>query len=89
MPGVCLPKKALSPFLSFFSPSYRPSLLPSSLISLIKDILCSPLAIALQQQIKQSARTHTHRLLRGDGGPLEMARQRQAELQRVQAAGCS
>lgn len=47
------------PLLSFFSPSHRPSLLSSSLISLIKDILCSPPAIALQQQIRQSARTHT------------------------------
>lgn len=86
VPGVCLPERPVSPFLSFFSPSYRPSHLPSSLIRLIKDILCSPPAIALQQQIKQSARTHTHRLLWGDGGLLEMARQGQAELQRVQRA---
>lgn len=62
-PGVCLPAKApFSPsiLLSLFSPSHRPSLLSSTLIGLIKDIHCSPPAIALQQQIRQSARSHTH-----------------------------
>lgn len=48
------------PLLSFFSPSHRPSLFASLLISLIKHIHCSPPAIALQQQIRQSARIHTY-----------------------------
>ncbi len=79
-PGVCLPEKA--PY-----PSYPASLPPSVhrsspplLISLIKDILCSPPAIALQQQIRQSARVHTHRLLRGDGGS---SKNGQAETDRI------
>lgn len=85
VPGVCLPERPVSLFLSF-SPTYSPLHLSSSLIRLIKDILCSPPAVALQQQIKQCARTHTHSLLWGDGGLLVMARQGQAELQRVQRA---
>lgn len=63
--GCVYLRRLYPPLLSFFSPSHRPSLPSSSLISLIKDILCSPPAIALQQQISQSARTRTHRLLRG------------------------
>lgn len=49
-----------------FPPSHHPSLLSPSLISPIKDILCSPPAMALQQQIRQFARTHTHHLLWGE-----------------------
>lgn len=86
MPGVCLPEKAPFPPspLSFFflSPSHHPSLLSSSLISLIKDILCSPLAIALQQQIRQPACTHTH-IIVCCGEPLGPLENVQAETDRI------
>lgn len=56
VPGVCLPETAPSLCRPPLSSSHRSSLL-SSLISLIKDIRCSPTAMALRQQIRQSAHT--------------------------------
>lgn len=74
-PGVCLPEMAPSLCRPPLPSSHRSSLL-SSLISLIKDIRCSPTVMPLRQQIRQS--THTDLL----------ARQRQTELQVDKGRSC-
>lgn len=74
-PGVCLPEMAPSLYRPPLSSSHRPLLL-SSLISLIKDICCSPAVMALRQQIRQSAHIDL------------VVRQRQTKLQVDKGKSC-
>lgn len=74
-PGVCLPETASSLYRPPLPSSHRPSLL-SSLISLIKDIRCSPAVMALRQQIRQSVHADL------------VTRRRQTELQVDKGRSC-